>query len=135
MSQNVNGSVVDIYDPASCARVVRVGGRELRIESMVVKDVRRFVVVMQDILISFKNNQSESVAEVVNGLFDRQKEVFPIIFAGQDVTQEFVENHFTIPILRRIMADVVAVNCIEQLFPFLADKNTGSSPSKAGTGA
>lgn len=108
-------------DPEAAERRVKVGDRELVVRPLSLKRIRELARVVAEKM----GGISEKVAgrtndEAIGIATQSWAEVARCAFKEDFLTDEFVEENFTVPLARHLIGLVIDVNNLDAIYPALA---------------
>ena len=116
----------NVFDVKSMEKKIIIGGKTLTIAPLKLKSFRRFIGTIDEGLKSIQRiDPKSSNMQVVDALLKCAGAILSVLFPIDEypfMTEEFIEENVSIPIMREILEQSVIVNKIEDLFPFLKTK-------------
>lgn len=138
----MSDSNVSVFDPEASVIKFTIAGQTLALRPLTNKRLREFARGIEESLSSVTNEKGEpkSFSAVMNTMMDATPRLIRILFPGDEhafLTPEFVDEHLTIPMLRKMLEHTVRINQLDELFPFFKKflDAQGAPPSTPTTGA
>lgn len=128
--------VVDPFDLESVTETFNVAGHVLKLRPFRVIQLKRFIASINKAVGSItelsKTPEKATLESILEVLVGEGMVMMSVIFPKDPydfMTPEFIENEFTVPMIRKIMERVVEMNGLGAVFPSLS-KIGGELPSK-----
>lgn len=129
------------FDPESAVEKFEVGGQTLVVKPLKVKQFRALVAAITNATTAVadsakKVGELSNVSHLVDDVFAHSYAVFRVVFPEGEfpfLTQEFIDDNFTVPMMQRLLERVIVINNLGSIFPNLASAlGAASSAPKIG---
>jgi len=130
---------VDVFNVDALNKDIKIGERQFTLKPLKVKNFRKIVAIITQSFGELGKLADGSPEETISGLADfilqKNGEIFEIMFEGQAMTRDYVENNMTLPMARKILETAITMNGLDDLYPLLKKINkAGETPSKITAG-
>ena len=113
----------DVFNPNTMEEKIKIGDHELILKPLKLKTFRVFVGTIDSAVQRMQAIDPKSTnAQVIDSVLQYSGAVFQALFPPETypfMTQEFIEENMSIPLMRHVLARAVAINQVEDMFPFL----------------